>query len=377
MRIAQVSPLYESVPPKAYGGTERIVSYLTEELVEQGHEVTLFASGDSKTRACLIAPCPHSLRSDPSSADALVHTLVMLEQVFQESGRFDLIHFHIDWLHYPLCRRQRCPHLTTLHGRLDLPCLPSFFREYPDMHVVSISDSQREPLPWLNWQGTVYHGLPNDLYTFRGKPGDYLAFLGRASPEKGVDRAIEIARRFGMTLKIAAKVDKADQDYFTAKLKPLLDQPGVEFIGEVGGKKKNDFLGNAYALLFPIDWPEPFGLVMIEAMACGTPVVSWPRGSVPEVMENGVTGFIVNSIPAAVAALTKVDKLDRQGCREVFEKRFSATRMAQDYAKIYHRLAKTASSNHVSKRAGFPSGPAILKSPLRRLGMLPKQPVDP
>jgi len=301
----------------------------------------------------------------------------MLEQVFQESGRFDLIHFHIDWLHYPLCRRQSCPHLTTLHGRLDLPCLPSFFREYPDMPVVSISDSQREPLPWLNWQGTAYHGLPNDLYTFRGKPGDYLAFLGRASPEKGVDRAIEIARRFGMTLKIAAKVDKADQDYFTAKLKPLLDQPGVEFIGEVGGKKKNDFLGNAYALLFPIDWPEPFGLVMIEAMACGTPVISWPRGSVPEVMENGVTGFIVNSIPAAVAALTKIDKLDRQGCRAVFEKRFSATRMAQDYVKIYHRLAKTASSNHVSKRAGFPSGPAILKSPLRRLGMLPKQPVDP
>jgi glycosyltransferase involved in cell wall biosynthesis len=366
MRIAQVSPLLESVPPKAYGGTERIVSYLTEELVNQGHEVTLFASGDSKTRAKLVAPCPRSLRADPNSADAMAQTTVMLEQVFQNIRQFDVVHFHIDWVHFPLCRRQSCPHVTTLHGRLDLGCLPALFREYAEIPVVSISDSQREPLPWLNWQGTVYHGLPMDLYTFRSKPGDYLAFLGRVSPEKGLDRAIEIARRFSMPLKIAAKVDKADQDYFNEKLKPLLDQPGVEFIGEVGGKKKNDFLGNAYALLFPIDWPEPFGLVMIEAMACGTPVISWPRGSVPEVMENGVTGFVVNSIPAAAAALAKVKELDRHGCRAVFEKRFSASRMVQDYVQIYERLAKTPSSNHVSRHAGFHPSPTILKTPLRR-----------
>jgi glycosyltransferase involved in cell wall biosynthesis len=274
----------------------------------------------------------------------------MLEQVFRDVDRFDVVHFHIDWLHYAFCRRQSCPQVTTLHGRLDLPCLPSLFREYREMPVVSISDSQRKPLPWLNWQGTVYHGLPTDLYTFRERPGNYLAFLGRASPEKGIDKAIEIARRFGMTLKIAAKVDKNDQDYFATKLKPLVDQPGVEFIGEVGGKKKNDFLGNAYALLFPIDWPEPFGLVMIEAMACGTPVIAWPRGSVPEVMENGVTGFVVNSIPAAVAALSKVDGLDRRRCREIFEERFSASRMVQDYVQIYQRLAQRASANQVNNK---------------------------
>jgi glycosyltransferase involved in cell wall biosynthesis len=369
MRIAQVSPLYESVPPKAYGGTERIVSYLTEELVNQGHDVTLFASGDSKTRARLVPPCPHSFRSNPSSPDSLAYSLLMLEQVFRKTGHFDIVHFHIDLLHFPLCRREKAPSLTTLHGRLDLAFLPSFFHEFPRLPVVSISDSQREPLPWLNWQGTVYHGLPTDLYTFRERPGNYLAFLGRASPEKGLDRAIDIARRFGMPIKIAAKIDKSDQGYYESTLKPLTEQPGVEFIGEVGGKRKNDFLGNAYALLFPIDWPEPFGLVMIEAMACGTPVIAWPRGSVPEVMESGTTGFIVNSVPAAVTALGKIAGLNRKRCREVFEKRFTATRMVNDYVRIYERLVESTRSpalrNPKRVASGLLSSPAIQKSVLR------------
>jgi glycosyltransferase involved in cell wall biosynthesis len=339
MRIAQVSPLYESVPPRTYGGTERVVSYLTEELVGQGHQVTLFASGDSVTAAELVPAWPRALRLDPACVDQTAPHLLLLEEVFRQAGRFDVIHFHVDYLHFPFSKRHPHPHLTTLHGRMDVPELPALYHAYPGMPVVSISDAQRQPLPWLNWLGTVRHGLPTDLHTFRAEPGDYLAFLGRVSPEKGLDRAIEIARRSGLPLKIAAKVDRGDRDYYEDVLKPLLDGPGVEFVGEVGGKDKDDFLGRAYALLFPINWPEPFGLVMIEAMACGTPVIAFPCGSVPEVMEDGVTGFVVRDADEAVAAVGRVAGLDRGRCRAVFEERFSAARMARDYLALYERVA--------------------------------------
>ena len=348
MRIAQVAPLYESVPPKLYGGTERVVSYLTEELVRQGHDVTLFAAGDSVTAARLVAPSPRSLRLDTSCIDQLAHHVLMLEQVARAADDFDVIHFHIDYLHFPQSRRRRWPHLTTLHGRLDLPDLVPLYREFPEMPVVSISDSQRGPLPWVHWRGTVYHGLPEDLYTFRPEPGRYLAFLGRISPEKRVDRAIAIARRVGMELKIAAKVDAVDRAYFEAEIEPLLKQPGVEYVGEIDERQKDEFLGHAHALVFPIDWPEPFGLVMIEAMACGTPVVAYRCGSVPEVMEHGVTGFIVEDLEEAVQAVEQVAGLSRRDCRRVFEQRFSAPRMARDYLAIYesliddHRTARAA-----------------------------------
>lgn len=338
MKIAQVAPLFESVPPKYYGGTERVVSYLTEELVRQGHEVTLFASGDSVTKAHLIAPCRRSLRLDKNCVDQLAHHILMLEIVFKQAYRFDIIHFHIDYLHFPLSRRHNVPHVTTLHGRLDIPDLVPLYREFGEMPVVSISNSQREPLPWLNWQGTVYHGLPEDLYTFREEHGKYLAFLGRIAPEKRVDRAIEIAKRTGIPLKIAAKVDKVDKEYFETVVQPLLRDPLIEYLGEIGDGEKNEFLGNAYALLFPIDWPEPFGLVMIEAMACGTPVIAYRRGSVPEVLEEGVTGFIVQGLEDAVEAVYKVRDINRRRCREVFEERFSATRMTRDYLNIYKQL---------------------------------------
>ena len=338
MKIAQVSPLYESVPPEQYGGTERVVSYLTEELIKLGHEVTLFASGDSITNAELVACCPRSLRTDPGCRDPLVHHYLMLEEVFNRASQFDLIHFHIDYLHFPLSRRSRLPQLTTLHGRLDLPDLAPLYRRFHDMPLVSISDAQRRPVPSARWLGTVHHGLPEDLFKFHEAPGDYLAFLGRISPEKRVDRAIEIARRAGAPLKIAAKVDRVDQDYFDAVIKPLLDTSLVEFIGEVGGKEKEEFLGKAYALLFPIDWPEPFGLVMIEAMACGTPVIAWPHGSVSEIMEDGVAGFVVDEVEAAARAVERLAGFDRRQCREVFERRFTAGRMAGDYVNIYERL---------------------------------------
>ena len=338
MKIAQVSPLFESVPPKYYGGTERVVSYLTEELVRQGHQVTLFASGDSVTQARLVAACPRSLRLDDQCVDQLAHSMVLLEQVFQQAPAFDVVHFHIDYLHFPLAIRQRTPHVTTLHGRLDIPDLVPLYQTFPAVPVVSISDSQRTPLPWLHWRGTVYHGLPPELYTFRQTPGTYLAFLGRVSPEKGLAQAIAIARQVGMPLKIAAKVDSFDQEYFDAVIRPLLDHPLVEYLGEMGEADKVDFLGQAYALLFPIDWPEPFGLVMIEAMACGTPVIAYRRGSVPEVLEHGVTGWIVDGLEAAVQAVARVPMLSRSRCREVFEERFSAARMTQDYLRIYQRL---------------------------------------
>jgi glycosyltransferase involved in cell wall biosynthesis len=343
MKIAQVSPLYESVPPEKYGGTERVVSYLTEELIERGHEVTLFASGDSITNAELAPCCPRSLRTDPGCFDPLARHYLMLEEVFRRASQFDLLHFHIDYLHFPLSRRSGISQLTTLHGRLDLPDLAPLYRQFHDMPLVSISDAQRRPIPWAGWLGTVHHGLPEDLFKFHEVTGDYLAFLGRIAPEKRVDRAIEIARRAGIPLKIAAKVDRLDHDYFDTVIKPLLDPSLVEFIGEVDDKEKEEFLGNAYALLFPIDWPEPFGLVMIESMACGTPVIAWPHGSVPEIMEDGVTGFIVEGVEEAARAVERVESFDRRRCREAFERRFTVARMAEDYINIYERLLEKSS----------------------------------
>ncbi len=338
MRIAQVAPLYESVPPKSYGGTERVVSYLTEELVRQGHEVTLFASGDSVTRANLVACSPRSLRLDKDCIDRMAHHIVMLEEVFQRVQDFDIVHFHIDYLHFPLSRREPIAQVTTLHGRLDIPDLVPLYHCFPEMPVVSISNAQREPLPWANWQGTVYHGLPAGRYRFNPEPGEYFAFLGRISPEKRVDRAVEIARQLGRPLRIAAKIDRVDREYFQAVVEPLLHDPLVEFVGEIGEAEKQDFLGQAHALLFPIDWPEPFGLVMIEAMACGTPVIAYGNGAVPEVIEPGHTGFIVDELPDAVEAARRIPELSRTRCREIFEARFTAERMARDYLAIYERI---------------------------------------
>jgi len=340
MRIAQVAPLHERVPPLLYGGTERVVSYLTEELVRQGHDVTLFASGDSITRAKLVACSERSLRLDERIIDPLAHHFVLLDEVFARAAEFDVFHFHIDYLHFPLSRRQQTPHVTTLHGRLDLPDLIPLYRKFGEMPVVAISRAQRRPLPWLNWQGTVHHGLPPDLYRPGAGRGDYLLFLGRISIEKRLDRAIEIARHSGMRLKVAAKVDTADRKYFKKTIEPLLDDPIVEFVGEVGDRGKQALLGDARALLFPIDWPEPFGLVLLEAMACGTPVIAYRRGSVPEILEDGVTGFLVDNLCEATSAVANVDRLDRALCRSRFEERFSAARMAQDYLNIYERLLK-------------------------------------
>jgi glycosyltransferase involved in cell wall biosynthesis len=342
LRIAQVAPLYESVPPKFYGGTERIVSYLTEELVAQGHDVTLFASGDSQTAAKLVPACPRSLRLDSNCIDQIAHHVVLLERVLQQSDEFDVVHFHVDYLHFPMSRRMRTRHVTTLHGRLDIPDLLPLYREFAEMPVVSISDAQREPLAAANWQATVYHGLPRDLYGYRDRRGDYFACLGRISPEKGIDRAIAIAKEVGIPLRIAAKVDKADQDYFERVIEPQLDHPLIEYIGEIGDDSKQDFLGNAQALLFPIDWPEPFGIVMIEAMACGTPVIAYRSGSVPEVMEQGRTGFVVRELDDAIEAARRVRYLSRARCREVFEERFTAQRMARDYVDVYAQLIAEA-----------------------------------
>ncbi len=340
MRIAQVAPLYESVPPKKYGGTERVVSWLTEELVRLGHDVTLFASGDSMTTARLISVCENALRLDPKCTDQLAHHMLMLEHVFSEKDNFDLIHFHIDYLHFPLSRRENLVQVSTLHGRLDIRGLAPLYSVYRDMPVISISDAQRDPLSWANWQGTVHHGMPKGQYSLCNTTGDYLAFLGRISPEKGVPQAIEIAKRSGMPLKVAAKIDKADAEYYQTVIKPLLKDPIVEFVGEIGYPEKNDFLGNAAALLFPIQWPEPFGIVMIEAMACGTPVVAYPYGSVPEVIEDGITGFIVPDVEGAVQALKSIETFDRGMCRWRFEQRFTDKRMTKDYLAIYQHVLK-------------------------------------
>lgn len=342
MRIAQVSPLYESVPPKGYGGTERIVSYLTEELARMGHEVTLYASGDSVTTARLVPGSPVGLRLDPDCKDDLARHVLMIEKVFQESHQYDIIHFHVDYLHFPLSRRTGVRQLTTLHGRLDLPELLPLYDEFRDMPLVSVSDNQRGPVAFANWLATVYHGIPEGLHQFRPGPGSYLAYLGRLSREKRADRAIEIARRSGMELRIMGKVDPTDRAYFEEVIEPLLQDPLVSFFGEADEATKDDFLGNAHALLFPIDWPEPFGMVMIEALACGTPVIAFPFGSVPEVLDDGITGFLVNSVEEAAAAVGRIGELDRAQIRAVFEKRFSVQRMVDDYLAAYELLLKSS-----------------------------------
>lgn len=338
MKIAQISPLYESVPPSLYGGTERVVSYLTEELVRQGHEVTLFASGDSRTSARLIATSSEALRLK-NVQDALAHHIVQMEEVARMAEEFDILHFHTDYLHFPISSRLHKTHLTTLHGRLDIPDLVYIYHTYPYQPLVSISDAQRTGLPVkVNWIDTVYHGLPLDLYRAGKGEGDYVAFIGRISPEKRPDRAIEIARKAGVKIKIAAKIDIADQNYYQHSIRQLMEQPHVEFIGEIGEADKGAFLGNAKALLFPIDWPEPFGMVMIEAMACGTPVVAYAHGSVPEIIDKGESGFIVDSIEESVKALENIDLLDRGRVREIFEQRFSARIMAENYIRVYEKL---------------------------------------
>jgi glycosyltransferase involved in cell wall biosynthesis len=338
LRIAQISPLFESVPPRLYGGTERIVHYLTEELVRQGHEVTLFASGDSRTSATLVPVCDEALRLQ-GVKDPFIPHIVEIEKVFQRSLDFDVIHNHIEYLAYPLIRRHaETPVISTLHGRLDLPELRCLYEEFGEMPVVSISDSQRSPLPGANWQGTVYHGLPADHFSLVEKPRGYLAFLGRVSQEKRLDTAINIAIRSGIPLEIAAKVDRDDKDYFHARIEPLLDNPLIKFHGEIEEARKQEFLGNALALLFPVDWPEPFGLVMIEAMACGTPVIARSCGSVPEVMRQGVSGYVVDDEDEAVAAVGRIASLDRAACRAYFEERFTAGRMASDYVALYGKL---------------------------------------
>jgi glycogen debranching enzyme/glycosyltransferase involved in cell wall biosynthesis len=365
MRIAQVAPLYESVPPKLYGGTERVVSYLTEELVRLGHEVTLFASGDSETSAKLVPACQSALWRDSECRETLPHHVRLMELVFGDVSRFDVIHFHTDYVQFPLLRRHACASVTTLHGLVHPPDLGALLAEYGDVPLVSISDSQRRPAPAANWQATVYHGLPRDLHTFRERPEGYLAFLGRISPEKRLDRAIEIARRSGHKLKVAARIYPEERVYFERTIQPLLEESRsfVEFLGEVGGADKDDFLGKARALLFPIDWAEPFGLVMIEALACGTPVIGWRCGSVPEIIEHGVTGFIVDSIDEAVRSVARVTELRRRSCRDAFEARFAAGTMAESYVSVYERLANSAhrvdfGNGRVAKReAGGQSGP--------------------
>ncbi len=340
MKIAQVPPLYEAVPPKLYGGTERVVAHLTDALVELGHDVTLFASADAETRARLIPVRDQAIRLDPTplKSDLAAH-MAMLAEVLKRVDEFDIVHFHTDMIHFPFFDRWADKTITTLHGRLDLKDLPAVYERWPQFGLVSISDDQRRPLPTANWRATVHHGMPADLYRFTDKPGDYLAFLGRISPEKGPDRAIEIATKLNKPLKIAAKVDQQDKVYWETVIRPLVDgNPLVEFIGEIGDHQKSAFLGGAEALLFPIDWPEPFGLVMIEAMACGTPVVAFRCGSTPEVIEDGATGYLVDTVEQAVAAASRAHLLDREAIRARFELRFSATAMARCYLDVYGDL---------------------------------------
>jgi glycosyltransferase involved in cell wall biosynthesis len=342
LRIAQISPLTEAVPPKLYGGTERVISWLAEELVALGHKVTLFASGDSVTSARLEPMWPTALRLDGSVRDPNALHMSMIEQIAQRAREFDLLHFHLDYYPFSVMSRQSTPFLTTLHGRLDLPEHEPVFSTFPNVPLVSISNAQRRPAPNANWIGTVYHGMPEDLLSPVPADPSYLAFLGRISPEKRVDRAIHIAERCGLPLKIAAKVDAVDQDYFEEMIKPLLAKPNVEFIGEITDAQKSEFLSNAFALLVPIDWPEPFGLVMIEAMACGAPVIAFNRGAVSELIEDGVTGFVVEDETSAVGALRHLSRLSRTVIRKRFEERFTARRMARDYLAVYRDLVGAA-----------------------------------
>jgi glycosyltransferase involved in cell wall biosynthesis len=363
LRIAQIAPLYESVPPELYGGTERIVSYLTEELVRQGHDVTLFASGDSSTAARLVRCSEAALRLDPEIKDPLPYHVMMLDEVRRRADDFDVLHFHIDLLHAPLVNDFADRTVTTLHGRLDLPDLKPFYEAFGDLPVVSISHDQRRPIPAVNWVGNVYHGLPSGVLPFRERPeGGYLAFTGRIAPEKRPDRAIEIATRAGLPLKIAAKID-GGEDYWRDVIEPMVrSRNDVEFVGEVNDQEKAEFFGNARALLFPIDWPEPFGLVMIEAMACGTPVIAFRCGSVPEVIDEGVTGLIVETVDEAVDAVARLESFDRRAIRQAFERRFTVERMAREYVEIYRSLpgvrgigkAPIASSSSESAGAAVP-----------------------
>ncbi len=339
MRIAQIAPLHEAVPPKLYGGTERVVSFLTEELVALGHDVTLFASGDSVTSAKLEAIWPRALRLDPAIRDPIAPHMLLMEAVRRQADEFDVLHFHMDYWPFSMFSRQRTPFVTTMHGRLDLPELQPVFNTFPNVPVVSISDSQRSPLPQARYVATVHHGLPANLLTPQGNKPEYLAFLGRIAPEKGPDRAIRIARACGIPLKMAAKVDKMDQVYFDSIIRPMLAGGGVEMIGEINDAQKPEFLSGAVGLLMPIDWPEPFGLVMIEAMACGTPVIAFNRGSVPEIVDHGSSGFIVEDEIGAIDAVNRLHELPRSMVRGRFEARFTARRMAEDYLDIYRSLA--------------------------------------
>jgi glycosyltransferase involved in cell wall biosynthesis len=367
MKIAQVAPLIESVPPRLYGGTERIVSYLTEELVRLGHDVTLFASGDSITSAELAPCCTRALRLDPTVRDIIPYFMLMIDKVRERAEEFDVLHFHIDLFHFPLFRSLAARTLTTLHGRQDLGDLKPFYGRFGEMPLVSISNDQRKPLPHANFVATIHHGVPAGLHRPSFEQGSYVAFLGRISPEKRPDRAIRIARAAGIPLKIAAKIDKVDEDYFRNDILPLIDGPEVEFIGEINERDKTKFLGEAAALLFPVDWPEPFGLVMIEAMACGTPVLAFRCGSIPEIIEDGITGKVVNSELEAIAALPEILSYDRRAVRRRFEERFTAARMAKDYVGSYRRLLKTRTSGaklrQVDLNGGIGSTPLSIEEP--------------
>src|SRR5262245_11984180 len=358
MRIAQVSPLWESVPPKLYGGTERIVSYLTEELVRLGHEVTLFASGDSVTTAYLEPICARALRWNTGIFNRDAPMTMLMEQAWGKSGEFDIVHSHLDFLGFPLARRNPTPTVTTFHGRLALPELQPVFRKYAEMHMVSISDAQRKPISWANWQATVYHGLPADLYDLRTNHKGYLAFLGRIAPEKRPDHAIELAKRVGIPLRIAAKVDPMDQEYFHAKIEPLLSDPLIEYLGEITDAEKNEFLGQAMALVCPYDWPEPFGLVLIEALACGTPVLAYRRGSIPEIIEDGATGLVCEGLEHMTVAIQRIPEIDRRRCRLTFEQRFTVERMAQDYLRVYEQ-AVGLSCEREAEATSFISWPTL------------------
>lgn len=353
MRIAQVAPLIESVPPKTYGGTERVVHYLTEELHRLGHEVTLFASGDSWTDADHVAVVDRSLRSSKGPRDSIFWHQRQLMEVARMADRFDIIHFHTDFSHFSVMRYLNTPYVTTLHGRLNLPDIEVVFDEFQDAPVVSISDSQRAHLPRANWAGTVYNGTPAANYTYREAVGDYFAFLGRFSPEKGPERAIEIAKRLGVPFKMAAKIDVVDAAYFESRIKPHLDHSLIEYIGEVDERGKNELLGNARATLFPIDWPEPFGLVMTESMACGTPVVAFRNGSVDEVMRDGVSGFIVETLDEAVEAASRIETIDRRKCRLYFQERFTVEAMALGYIEVYEKLLRQAERPSKSQPTGL------------------------